>query len=117
MPSFGSPRRPNEQRETACRRKTRRTLGFRGARDRETLEGLLLTPTRRTQIVVGKFLAAFSLWPACAAISVLYFVKLTPDNEILMITLLWGGVCGTLLAVGMTGLGMIVSALSNSNKV
>ena len=34
-----------------------------------------------------------------------------------MITLLWGGVCGTLLAVGMTGLGMIVSALSNSNKV
>ncbi|PYN59750.1 MAG: hypothetical protein DMD90_28330 [Candidatus Rokuibacteriota bacterium] len=90
---------------------------FSGERDRETLEGLLLTPTRRTQIVVGKFLAAFSLWPACAAISVLYFVKLTPDNEILMITLLWGGVCGTLLAVGMTGLGMIVSALSNSNKV
>src|SRR5437867_266253 len=90
---------------------------FSGERDRETLEGLLLTPTSRTGIVVGKFLAAFSLWPACAAISVLYFVKLTPDNEILMITLLWGGVCGTLLAVGMTGLGMIVSALSNSNKV
>ena len=90
---------------------------FSGERDRETLEGLLLTPTSRQQIVVGKFLAAFSLWPACAAISVPYFVQLTPDTEILMITLLWGGVCGTLLAVGMTGLGMIVSALSNSNKV
>jgi len=90
---------------------------FSGERDRETLEGLLLTPTSRTGIVVGKFIAAFSVWPVCAAISVPYFLKLTPDNEILWITLIWGGVCGTLLALGMTGLGMIVSALSNSNKV
>lgn len=88
-----------------------------GERDRETLEGLLLTPTSRQQIVVGKFVAAFSLWIACAAIAVPYFVVLTPDQEILYLTLLWGGILGTLLAAGMTGLAMIVSAWSSSNKV
>lgn len=88
-----------------------------GERDRETLEGLLLTPTSRQQIVVGKFLAAFSLWIACAAIAVPYFVLLTPDQEILTLTLFWGGILGTLLAAGMTGMAMIVSAWSSSNKV
>jgi ABC-2 type transport system permease protein len=90
---------------------------FSGERDRETLEGLLLTPTSRTQIVVGKFLAACSPWPLAAVISVAYFVVLTPDQKTLSVTLLWGGVMGTLLAVGMTGLAMLVSAWSNSTKV
>lgn len=90
---------------------------FSGERDRDSLEGLLLTPVSRTQIAVGKFLAAFSLWPACAAVSVPYFVQLTPEQEIFNLIVLWGGVCGTLLAAGMTGLGMIVSAVSSSNKV
>ena len=90
---------------------------FSGERDRETLEGLLLTPASRTQIAVGKFLAAFSVWPACALISVPYFAQLNPDPNILGLTLLWGGVCGSALAAGMIGLGMIVSALSKSNTV
>ena len=90
---------------------------FSGERDRETLEGLLLTPASRTQIAVGKFLAAFSVWPACLAIAVPYFVLLTPDRQVFTLTLLWGGVCGSALAAGMVGLGMIVSALSNSNRV
>lgn len=88
-----------------------------GERDRETLEGLLLTPISRQQIIIGKFIAAFSLWIACAAISVPYFIVLTPDQEILTLTLLWGGISGTLLAAGMTGMAMIVSAWSTSNKV
>ena len=34
-----------------------------GERERASLEGLLLVPTSRRQIVVGKFLAAISPWP------------------------------------------------------
>jgi ABC-type transport system involved in multi-copper enzyme maturation permease subunit len=90
---------------------------FSGERDRDTLEGLLLTPASRTQIAVGKFLAAFSVWPVCLAIALPYLLLLTPDREVIRLALLWGGVCGTALAVGMIGLGMIVSALSNSNRV
>ena len=90
---------------------------FSGERDRETLEGLLLTPTRRTHIVLGKFLAAFSVWPLCAALAVPFFVQLSPEAEILRITLFWGAVTGTLLSAGMIALGMIVSAWSSSNRV
>src|SRR5262245_41472060 len=44
-----------------------------GERDRATLESLLLTPTSRRQIVVGKFLAALSPWPVALIISVPYW--------------------------------------------
>lgn len=40
-----------------------------GERERGTLEGLLLTPTKRRDIVIGKFLAAISLWLAAYALS------------------------------------------------
>ena len=41
-----------------------------GERERATLEGLLLTPTSRRQLVLGKFLAALSVWPATLVITV-----------------------------------------------
>src|SRR3989304_9751042 len=36
---------------------------IRGERERATLEGLLLTPVSRSQIILGKFLAALSAGP------------------------------------------------------
>ena len=40
-----------------------------GARERSALETLLLTPASRTQIVLGKFLASMSPWPAAMAVT------------------------------------------------
>ena len=87
-----------------------------GERERATLEGLLLTPTSRRQIVVGKFLAAVSPWPAVLVISIPYLALLSPDDEVLGLALLWGALLGSLLVVLFTSLGMLVSIWSNSNK-
>ena len=88
-----------------------------GERERETLETLLLTPGSRRQIVLGKFLAAISPWPAALAISVPYFVLLAQGNdETWRRALLWGTVWGSLLVPAFAGFGMLVSMWSNSNR-
>lgn len=87
-----------------------------GERERSTLEGLLLTPTSRRQIVVGKFLAAISAWPVALAVTIPYMKVLSQGNEVFGQAVPWGAVVGTLLAPGFTALGMFVSFWSNTNK-
>ena len=87
-----------------------------GERERATLEGLLLTPTSRRQIVLGKFLAAISPWPAALAITAPYLAVLAQGDEILGPAVLWGALLGSVLALAYTGLGMLVSFWSNSNR-
>lgn len=87
-----------------------------GERERATLEGLLLTPTSRTQIVVGKFLAAGSPWAAALAVTVPFLVAFSPGDEVLGPALLWGAMMGTLLAASFIALGMFVSSWCDSNK-
>ncbi len=87
-----------------------------GERDRETLEGLLLTPTSRRQIVAGKYLAAVSPWPAALAVASPHLALLSPDGELVRQALLWGALLGSLLVGAFTGLGMLVSVWSSSNK-
>ncbi len=87
-----------------------------GERERATLEGLLLTPTSRRQIVVGKFLAAISPWPAALVIAIPYLRVLAQGDEILGPAILWGAILGSLLVPAYTGLGMLVSFWSNTNK-
>lgn len=87
-----------------------------GERERATLEALLLAPTNRRQIVIGKFLAAVSPWPAALAISFPYLAVLSQGDEVLGPALLWGVVVGGLLAPAFTGLGILVSIWSNSNR-
>jgi ABC-2 type transport system permease protein len=89
---------------------------FSGERERATLEGLLLTPTSRRQIVVGKFLAAVSPWPVALAVAIPYWVVLSKGDPALGQALLWGPLVGTLLAPAFAGLGMLVSVWCNSNK-
>ena len=89
---------------------------FAGDRERATLETLLLTPASRRQIAAGKFLAAFSVWPVAFAIVVPYLVVLSKGNPVLGPALLWGGVVGTILALALSALGVLVSAWCNSNK-
>jgi ABC-2 type transport system permease protein len=87
-----------------------------GERERATLEALLLTPAGRRQIVLGKLLAGVSPWPVGLAITVPCLVALAQGDEILGPAVLWAVLVGSLLALGLTALGMLVSCFSNSNR-
>jgi ABC-2 type transport system permease protein len=87
-----------------------------GERERATLEGLLLTPTSRRQIVIGKFLAGITPWPVAMAIAVPYMWVLSQGNEVFRAAVPWGALLGTVLAPAFTGLGMLASFWANSNK-
>jgi len=87
-----------------------------GERERSTLEWLLLTPASRRQIVMGKFFAAVSPWPAAMLVCIPYLWGLSQGDEAFSIGALWGMVLGSMIVPGLAGLGMLVSLLSNSNK-
>ncbi len=87
-----------------------------GERERATLEGLLLVPTGRRHLVLGKFLAAISIWPAAFLIAAAHLIILSPNNMILSQGLLWGGLLGSLLVVGFTAFGLLVSLATSSNR-
>ncbi len=87
-----------------------------GERERGTLEALLLTPISRRQIILGKFLAGISPWPIALLIAIPFLKMLSQGDPVFGRSLLLGGILGTLLAIGFTSLGMLVSYWSNSNK-
>ncbi|HLO30162.1 MAG TPA: ABC transporter permease subunit [Anaerolineales bacterium] len=89
---------------------------FSGERERSTLEALLLTPARRRQIVIGKFLASISPWPVAMVIAIPYVVVLSQGDEILRTALVWSAIVGSLLAPAFTGFAMLVSLWSGSNR-
>jgi ABC-2 type transport system permease protein len=88
-----------------------------GERERATLEPLLLTPSSHRQIVLGKFLAAISPWPAALLVSVPYLVVLAQGDPVLGTGLLWGALIGSVLAVIFVGFGVLVSIWSDSSRV
>jgi ABC-2 type transport system permease protein len=88
-----------------------------GERERRTLEGLLLTPVSRLALVVGKLLAALSLWPAAFAITTAYVWFLGRGVGIAGDALASGIVVGTLLAVFLASVGILISVFSSSNRV
>jgi ABC-2 type transport system permease protein len=87
-----------------------------GERERGTLESVLLTPVSRREIVIGKLLAALTLWFAAFAITVPYVWFLGRGVDIVGVALVTGFVVGTLLAVFLAALGTIISLFSNSNR-
>jgi ABC-2 type transport system permease protein len=90
--------------------------GISGERERGTLESLLLTPVSRRSIVMGKLVAALTLWFAAFAVSVPYVWVLGRGVSIVVPALLVGFVAGTVVAIGLVALGLFISAVSNSNK-
>ena len=88
-----------------------------GERERGTLEGLLLAPVSRRQIAIGKLVAAASLWAAAFAITVPYVWFLGRGVGIVGDALWTGIVVGTLLAVFLTSLGLLISTFTASNRV
>jgi ABC-2 type transport system permease protein len=93
------------------------TDAFSGERDRATLESLLLTPANRRQIILGKFLAAFSIWPAAYVIAIPYLYVLAQGDSVFGPALFWGAITGTILVIGYVAVGMLVSFWSSTNKV
>jgi ABC-2 type transport system permease protein len=87
-----------------------------GERERGTLENLLLTPVSRLELTVGKLLAALSLWFAAFAITVPYVWYLGRGVGISDDAVLSGFVVGTLIAVFVTSLGLIISLFISSNR-
>lgn len=88
-----------------------------GERERGTLESLLLTPVPRRHLVSGKFLAALSLWLVALIVTVPYVWFLGHGVGAVGDALGTGFVVGTLLAISLAGLGIVVSALAESNRL
>jgi ABC-2 type transport system permease protein len=90
--------------------------GISGERERGTLESLLLTPVSRRAIVVGKAAAALSLWFAVFVVSIPYVWVLGRGVSLVATAVLVGLLVGTLLAVSLAAIGLLISAGSASNK-
>ncbi len=87
-----------------------------GERERGTLEAILVTPASRRHIIFGKFLAAFSVWPAALGVTIPFIAFVADGVDGFLNGMKWGTLLGTLTVAGFTGLGMLVSFWSNSNK-
>jgi ABC-2 type transport system permease protein len=88
-----------------------------GERERGTLESLLLTPAPRRDLVIGKGLAALSVWLGAFVVLVPYVWFIGRGINIVGVALLSGLAVGTLLAVFLAGLGLLISALAGSNRM
>jgi ABC-2 type transport system permease protein len=90
--------------------------GISGERERGTLETLLVTPVSRRSIIAGKLIAALTLWIATFGISIPYLWVLGYEVGILGAALAVGFCVGTILAIGLGSIGLLISGASNSNK-
>lgn len=88
-----------------------------GERERGTLESLLVTPISRQRLAAGKLAAALSLWLGAFAVTIPYVWYLGRGIGVVAEALAAGLVVGTLLAVFLASLGVLISILSRSNRV
>lgn len=87
-----------------------------GERERGTLEALLLTPVSRRAIVAGKLFAAITLWLGCLVVALPYLWVLGRGVAIAGQAALLAFCVGTLVAVGLSCVGLLISACTASNK-
>ena len=90
--------------------------GISGERERGTLESLLVAPVSRRSIIAGKLAAALTMWFATFVITIPYLWVLARDVGILGEALALGFLVGTLVAVGLGSVGLLISGLCNSSK-
>jgi ABC-2 type transport system permease protein len=88
-----------------------------GERERGSLESLLVTPVSRLQLTAGKMLGALSLWIAAFVVTVPYIWFLGRGVGIVGDALATGALVGTLLAIFLVSLGVLVSIFAGSNRV
>jgi len=90
---------------------------FSGERERGTLESLMLTPVSRLEITGGKLLAALSLWLVAYLIAIPYVWFLGRGVGLVGDALGTGALVGTMLAVFVASLGVLISVFAASNRV
>jgi ABC-2 type transport system permease protein len=88
-----------------------------GERERATLEAVLLTPVGRGPLAAGKLAAALSLWLAAFAVALPYVWFFGRGIGLVGSAALVTLAVGTLLAVFLASLGLVVSVFSSSNRV
>jgi ABC-2 type transport system permease protein len=88
-----------------------------GERERGTLESLLLTPMPRAKLVGGKLLAALSVWPAALLVAVPYIWFLGRGVDAVGDALVSAAIAGTLVAIALGALGILLSTLARSNRL
>lgn len=88
-----------------------------GERDRGTLEPLLLAPVPRRQIAAGKLIAALSLWPAAFLVALPYVWFLGRGVGVVGDAVVVGLLVGTLMALELGALGLLLSLFAGSNRV
>ena len=88
-----------------------------GERERGTLESLLLSPAPRRALVIGKAVAALSLWVAAWIVSLLYVWYLGRGVGVVGLAVASSLVVGSLLAVFLAGYGLLISAIVSSNRL
>jgi ABC-2 type transport system permease protein len=88
-----------------------------GERERGTLEALLVTPVRRRSIVLGKLLAATTMWVASLVVALPFVIAMAHGPGVAATAAAVLIVAGSLVAAALTALGLSVSALAMSNRV
>ena len=88
-----------------------------GERERGTLESLLVTPISRQRLTAGKLAAALSLWVGAFLITIPYVWYLSRGVGVVAEALAAGLVVGTLIAVFVASLGVLISTFARSNRV
>jgi ABC-2 type transport system permease protein len=88
-----------------------------GERERGTLETLVLTPAPRRALLLGKGVAALSLWLAAWALAIPYLWFLGRDVGADGPAILAGLLVGSLLAFFVCGYGLVISVLTGSNRL
>lgn len=87
-----------------------------GERERGSLEALLLTPASRRDLVLGKFVAALSPWPAILIVIAPFLHQLAPNGDAFATALLWTSLVGTIVVAGFAAFGALVSMRAGSNR-
>lgn len=89
--------------------------GVSGERERGTLETLLLTPVPRRSLLIGKGVAAMSLWFGAYLLALPYLWWIGRDVGTFPSAAAGTLLAGTLLALFLTGVGLLVTTFSQSN--
>ena len=87
-----------------------------GERDRGTLEPLLLTPVARRDLVIGKLVAALTLWVAGFALTIPYLSVVGMASGITGAAVIASGIAGALASLFLGSVGIAISVRSRSNR-
>lgn len=88
-----------------------------GERERGTLEALLVTPVARRDLVIGKLLAATTIWLASLVVALPFVLVMADGVGVARDALTTLVVAGGLVAAALTALGLAVSSVAMSNRV